>query len=237
MNLFASFITIALLALLPNAASQKAEELTLDVRLWSTRECCGSSIGYTAIKLGECVRIDADLTKYGRGIKLDGLWTNAGQTGLGYGIGWTSDNCTPSGPSKDIWYPACVELKGGEAPRSISWKAKNYSIFDPWVPDPKREIAIADVDGRQYCRGADWFEYFDADLGRSRKVEVRQSEEALQNVLMLHVQGDLESLRSYDETRKCSKAFGIIIANHPILLTQCETRTGWDANHEGNGPV
>ncbi|KAJ3515885.1 hypothetical protein NMY22_g14331 [Coprinellus aureogranulatus] len=186
--------------------------LTGKVILYTSNSCCGGSLGFDNIKPDECFTLgpDVDPTVHGNSIYIDGIWVD-GFNAWGYASGYRAADCSESTKSFEVRYPSCFTIPMEDRARSFSWTLGTYTFFPPsYPPWPRPDVsgAGAGVVGTQKramsdvatgCGKADWFEYFDRRLGRTRRIEILGSDEVLGRVTSLYSAQRIVELGQLDE--------------------------------------
>ncbi|TEB19242.1 hypothetical protein FA13DRAFT_1802509 [Coprinellus micaceus] len=190
------------------------DNLTASVTLWTSNQCCGGAIGFDNIKPDECFALptNVDSAIYGNSIKFEGLWYERIFVGWGVPKGFSSPNCDNTTQVFDQREPGCFHFPKDRRPRSFSWALETFSYLPPGWGQPWYRSTMNMTDsntakdgageregGTMGCRTPNWFEYVDLRLGRSRRIDVTQSDELLERVTALYSSKDYQGLGHFDE--------------------------------------
>ncbi|TEB24622.1 hypothetical protein FA13DRAFT_1907328 [Coprinellus micaceus] len=190
------------------------DNLTASVTLWTSNQCCGGAIGFDNIKPDECFALptNVDSAIYGNSIKFEGLWYERIFVGWGVPKGFSSPNCDNTTQVFDQREPGCFHFPKDRRPRSFSWALETFSYLPPGWGQPWYRSTMNMTDsntakdgageregGTMGCRTPNWFEYVDLRLGRSRRIDVTESEELLERVTALYSSKDYQGLGHFDE--------------------------------------
>ncbi|KAJ2924438.1 hypothetical protein H1R20_g12659, partial [Candolleomyces eurysporus] len=165
MKLLSPFLFLALASILTHPSSiltsaQAEPSQLINLSVFSTPSCRGVQLVYLDIPPGECLA-SFDDPFWGRSINVWGTLVDDGGA-WGYVTGWKNENCTveqyqhrPIANSG-----AClVDIQEEKRAVSYSWTSTGASS-DSKKTDKK-------------CLGPNFIEYFDKDLGASRRIPVK----------------------------------------------------------------
>jgi hypothetical protein len=198
---FTSFLSATLVSLsgIALVRAQDTANLTASLTTYSTNQCCGGSITYNKLTAGQCVPSAGHPSVYGASVTIKGFWgydVPGGNDHLAYGYltGFTDSKCQEK--IYEIKWDGCTSVSENNRARSWMWTQETYT---PWW-----RVGLQTFNGTNDKRSVEskapttevptWLSFFDAQLGRERRVWLNREASEVERILGLYEAKDYAAL-------------------------------------------